>query len=132
NRRNPHRLRKRDINTTVTLVIMAIVQCMLYVPCSITWTVYTLAQFLPTVLTKKTELIVLELGRYFVSLTIFTKLWNLYLYIFRIRGFREDSFDIIVFKCRHNPNNFPQIRSSTRIPPSGRAYSHSPISNTIS
>ena len=84
----------KEINATISLLLMSLVQCSIYIGDSFCWeTIYLNNYF--QFLGKDTAKIIEMFGNLFDITTILVRLWNLYVYLIKIPIFRKEFIRLI-------------------------------------
>ena len=81
--------KRRELNAAFVILVMAAVPLTLYVPNALFWVPYSLNMFI-AIMNSEIIMLLAVLGKASISLCIVVHLWNLYLYWFRIPGFRAE------------------------------------------
>ena len=91
--RNVHMPSKKDINVSVSIITLSLMQCALYIPSAIFYGSYSASNIIK--IFTSTRYFWFVSGRFFLSITIISKIWNIYVYLVRVPSFKEDLFKII-------------------------------------
>ncbi len=90
---------KKEINATISLLLMSVVQCSIYIGDSFCWeTIYLNNYF--KFLSSESAKIIEMFGNLFDISTILVRFWNLYVYLIKIPVFRSECFRL--FTCKLN------------------------------
>ena len=98
-------LNKNDLGASVLIMTLSIMQCILYIPCAFTSGSYTISNII-TILTPSQRDLVVMASRFFLSLTIISKIWNIYIYLIRVPYFKEDLFKILTCNLKRTAHAY--------------------------
>ena len=88
--------RKREVRAATTITALAIVSCTLYIPSSMLVLPFSFSPVFSIFNTQ--QLTFLIMAARIINFTILVRLWNIYLYIFRIPKFKEELIKLL--KCQ--------------------------------
>ena len=95
---NVARVSSKELNGAITVVALATVQTLLYLPTSISWNIYFAIPIFEIKLAPQTITLIVSAGRFFVMVTLLSHIWNFFWYYFRIPNFKRDLCHIIRLK----------------------------------
>ena len=94
-RPHDHHHSQKEINAAITIFLISLVDVFIYIPACFFGSFYILSD----VFDISNPVILLTLLRFFLSMTIVVRLWNIYLYMIRMPAFRHTLFSLC---CKNN------------------------------
>ena len=89
-----HVLNSNEISSSLSVITLSIMQCILYIPSAFFWGSFSASNIVKVLSPEHQHFLVVG-GKFFLSLTIISKIWNIYVYLIRVKNFKEDLLRLV-------------------------------------
>lgn len=80
---------RREVNTAYLILVMASLPLLIYIPNALFWFPYVIASLFPNWSPQVSTLLAV-LGRITLSMSILVHFWNIFIYFYRVTGFKQE------------------------------------------